>query len=94
MRSMTTIYVVVKDILDGDFGEATEDVLVSLDTESLAFSSLTEAERHREEIIKQILEEHNETEESCPVTRKRGHVYLWDEAECYRITPITLIQQL
>lgn len=94
MRSMTTIYVVVKDNLDGDYGEATEDILVFTDATPLAFSSLQEAERHREEIVKQILEEHNETEESCPVTRKRGHVYLWDESECYRITPVTLVQQL
>ena len=96
------IYVVVMDKLGEDYGEETEDILVFPDTHSqdyshmngvtpLAFTTREAAEAHREELIQQILEEHQVTEESCPVTRKRGHVFLWDEAECYRITELTLV---
>lgn len=105
MKAMSTIYVVVMDKLGEDYGEEVEDILVFPDENSqtyshmngttpLAFASFSEAERYREEIVKQILEEHMETEESCPVHREKGHIFLWDKAECYRITPITLVQQL
>jgi len=97
------IYVVVMDKLGEDYGEETEDILVFPDTHSqdyshmngvtpLAFTTREAAEAHREDLIQQILEEHQVTEDSCPVTRKRGHIFLWNEAECYRIAEVTLEQ--
>lgn len=99
---MTAIYVVVMDKLGEYDGDETEDILVFPDSHSqnyshmngitpLAFKTREEAEAHREEIVKQILDEHEVTEETCPVTRENGHIFLWDEAECYRITELKLV---
>ena len=96
------IYVVVMDKLGEDYGGETEDILVFPDTHSqdyshmngvtpLAFTTREAAEAHREELVQKILEEHQVTEESCPVKRALGHIFLWDEAECYRITELTLV---
>jgi uncharacterized protein YbaR (Trm112 family) len=86
---MNKLYVVVMDNLE----EETEDILVCPvnGVTPLVFTTREAAEAHREELIQQILEEHQVTEKSCPVTRKRGHIFLWDEAECYRITELTLV---
>ena len=96
------IYVVVMDKLGEDYGGETEDILVFPDTHShdyshmngdtpLAFTTREAAEAHREELVQNILEEHQVTEETCPVKRALGHIFLWDEAECYRITELTLV---